>query len=428
MPQRFLPIFSLLILIGMSACPLSPAAAQSADHLPAVHVDYIRSVRFHQTGLELTEPVLALNHPGTLTLTFDDLTGASVNYWYKIEQVNADWSPGQLQEFEWLDGFNDNRIEEFAYSISPRVSFTHYTLRIPNEQVRIKKSGNYVLRIYEDGDIPVITRRFVVVETEVIIQPNPQPAALVSKAQTHQEIDFKVDLKELLVHNPRQEIHATVLQNGFWPGAIRGITPFFIRGNILDFDYQDQVLFPAGKEWRFFDTRTLLTRTERVADLRQNAYQTEVDLVPDRSRAFPSYLFTPDINGRFVVQNFDMPQHQSLSADYTTVHFTYVAAAPYEGAHLYVIGAFNDFRCTPANRMEYSEATHSYGLTLSLKQGFYNYAYVLVPEGKDRWDWSDTEGDWYETENDYLILVYYRPIGERYDRVVGAYQFKSFQR
>lgn len=395
--------------------------------MPAVHLDYIKSVRFHQTGLELTEPILQLNRPSTLTLSFDDITAESVNYWYVFEQMDANWQPGQLSEFEWLEGFNENRIEDFAFSFAPRTEYIHYTLTFPNEYVRITKSGNYLLRIYEDGGVLAITRRFVVVESEVIIKPRTQQAAVIKKARTHHEIDFTVDLQELDVRNPRQEVYATVLQNGYWPGAIQGIPPFFLRGKILDFDYQDKVVFPAGKEWRFFDTRSMITRSERVAAIRQSKYQTEVDLIPDKTRAYSAYLFNRDINGKFVIQNFDLPQPPGIGADYTVVQFTFEKPAPFEGADLYVIGAFNDFRCAPEYRLEYSEATRSYAMRTMLKQGFYNYKYTLLPHSAVLPDWEETEGNWYETENDYLILVYYRALGERYDRIVGAYGFKSFE-
>jgi hypothetical protein len=419
MSHPFLLFTVLSLLYGM------PVVGQ--NNYPAVHLDYIKSVKFHSTGLELTEPILALNRPGTITLSFDDMTGESINYWYVIEQVNADWTPGQLSEFEWLEGFNNIRVEDFSYSFSPRASYTHYRLQIPNEQISIKKSGNYILRVYEDGNVLAITRRFMVVESQVIVQPITRQAAVTSKARTHQEIDFAVDLKELDVRNPRQEIHATIVQNSYWQGAKQGMLPFFIRDKMLDFDYQDQIVFPAGKEWRFIDTRTLITRTQRMAEIRQSLYQTEVDIIPDETRAYGAYLFDQDINGKFVIQNFDLPQSPQISSDYTTTHFTYIKPAPFEGADLYVLGAFNDFRCTPETRMEYSEATRSYSLSLSLKQGFYNYMYALLPHGASLPDWTDTEGDWYETENDYLILIYYRPLGERYDRIVGAFQFKSFQ-
>lgn len=406
---------------------LSVVHSQEIDNYPAIHLDYIKTVKFHQTGLEITEPVLTLNQPGSLTLSFDDMTAESINYWYVIEQVDANWEPGRLSEFEWLEGFNNNRIEQFNFSMAPRSEYINYRLTIPNEYIRIKKSGNYVLRIYEDGDVLAITRRFVVVENEVIIQPRTTRATDVRKDRTHQEIDFVVDLKKLEIRNPRQEIYATVLQNGNWRRAYQGILPFFIRGNTLDFDYQDEIVFSGGKEWRFFDTRSLIAHSERIADIRVTPYQTEVDLVPDNIRAYGAYLFDRDVNGKFVIQNFDMPQSADVIANYATVSFTLEKRSPFEDADVYLIGAFNDFRCDPAYRMEYIESEQAYKVKTALKQGFYNYKYTLLPQGSDVPTWEDTEGDWYETENDYLILIYYRPLGERYDRILGAFQFKSFE-
>ena len=418
---------SLRPFLPIALICLSAALARSQDTYPGTYLDHIKSVQFHQSGLELTEPVLALGRPGTVTLMFDDMNGEAANYWYELEQVNADWSPGQLNEFEWLEGFNNNRIEQIEYSFSPRATYTHYTLHIPNEQVRIKKSGNYLLKVYDDDRNLAIVRRLLVTEPMVTLRPMTRQAALASKARTHQEIDFVVDLKELEVRNPRQEIRATVVQNGYWQGAVTGIDPFMIRDRILDFDYQDRIVFPGGKEWRFFDTRSLLTRSARIADLRQTRYVTEIDLLPDQTRAYGAYLFDHDSNGKFVIRNNDLGQQQHLSADYTTVRFTYQKPVPYEGAELCLIGAFNDYRCDPEYRMQYSEAEKAYSLSVSLKQGFYNYAYALLPQGAALPDREETEGNWYETENDYLILVYYRPLGERYDRLIAAHQFKAWQ-
>lgn len=416
--RRFLPT----LFLGLAAAGLS-----AQDTYPGVYLDHIKSVQFHQSGLELTEPVLALGRPGTVTLVFDDMNGEAANYWYELEQVNADWSPGQLNEFEWLEGFNNNRIEQIEYSFSPRASYTHYTLHIPNEQVRIKKSGNYLLKVYDNDRNLAIVRRLLVTESKVTLRPATRQAALAAKARTHQEIDFAVDLKELDVRNPRQEIRAAVVQNGYWQGAVTGIEPFMIRDRILDFDYQDRVAFPGGKEWRFFDTRSLLTRSARIADMRQTRYVTEIDLLPDQTRAYGAYLFDHDSNGKFVIRNNDLSHHQHLSADYTTVRFTYQKPVPYEGAELCLIGAFNDYRCDPEYRLQYSEAEKAYSVSVSLKQGFYNYEYALLPQGAALPDREDTEGNWYETENDYLILVYYRPLGERYDRLIAAHQFKAWQ-
>lgn len=414
------------LLFGYFLCTFTKRAF-AADNYPAVHVDYIKTVQFHPEINVHGEPILYLGQQGQLLLSFDDLTAESVDYFYVIEQVNADWSPGGLQEFEWLSGFNNNRIEDFQYSISSRSHYIHYWLRIPNQQVQIKKSGNYVLKIYEAGNVLVITRRFVVAENLTRVTPVMNLPASPALSRTHQEIDFVVDLREMLVRNPRQEITATIVQNGYWPGARVGIPPFFIRDNILDFDYQNEIVFPGGKEWRFFDTRTLLVHTERIADIRQSKYKTEVDLMPDVIRAYGAYLFDFDANGKFLIQTRENINNPAIAADYTSVQFVLQKNTPFD-QDVYVIGAFNDYRCMPEYRMEYLEASREYIMTTPLKQGYYNYNYALCTEGKTVFDWTETEGNKFDTENEYQILIYYRPLGQRYDRLIACHTFKSNER
>lgn len=405
-----------------------PSLTAQEDSYNAVFLEFIKSVRFYPSADELAEPVLTMGVGGALVLSFDDLSGDNNNYWYVIEQRNADWSPGQLSEFEWLEGFNNNRIEQQSFSFAARTQYMHHRLTIPNRDIQIKKSGNYLLKVFYNSNELALTRRFMVVENQVTIQPITRQAAMIEKAQTHQEIDFTVDLKKLEVRNPRQEIRATIVQNGYWQRGVINIEPFFIRDRILDFDYQDRLAFPGGKEFRFFDLRSLQNRSERIEDMRQTPYQTDIFLFADRSRTYNAYLLNPDANGKFVIQNFDIGDDANVYADYANVHFRFEKPLPFEGADLYVLGAFNDFQPWSDFRMEYSEVDHTYHLNILLKQGYYNYAYGLVDRETGVPDFAETEGNWYETENGYTILVYYRPLGERYDRIIGARSFKSFER
>ncbi len=407
---------------------IGQAVNAQEDSYNTIYLSFVKSVKCYPSSDELAEPILRLGQSGAIILSFDDLSGDNSNYWYVIEQRNADWSPGQLSEFEWLDGFNNNRIEQQSFSFSARTQYMHHQLAIPNRDIQIKKSGNYLLKVYLNGDELAITRRFMVVENQVVIAPITRQAAMIEKAQTHQEIDFTVDLKKLEVRNPRQEIRAAIVQNGYWQGAVLGVEPFFIRDRVLDFDYQDRLAFPGGKEFRFFDIRSLQNRSERIEDMRQSQYQTDVYLFGDRSRAYSSYLLNADANGKFVIQNFDIGDDANVYADYANVHFRYEKPLPFDGSDLYVLGAFNDFQPWTDYRMEYSEADHAYHLNILLKQGYYNYAYSLVSGEPYLPDFSETEGNWYETENDYTIIVYYRSLGERYDRIIGSRSFKSFQR
>ncbi len=398
------------------------------DSYNATYLEFIKSVKFYPSSDQLAEPILQMGQGGALILSFDDLSGDNGNYWYTIEQRNADWSEGQLSEFEWLEGFNNNRIEQQSFSFAVRTQYMHHRLSIPNRDIRITKSGNYLLKVFLNGKELAMVRRFMVVENQVVILPITRQAAMVEKARTHQEIDFTVDLKKLEVRLPRQEIRTTVLQNGYWQGAVIGVEPFFIRERVLDFDYQDKLAFPGGKEFRFFDLRSLQNRSERIEDMRQTQYQTDIFLFADRSRTYTAYLLNPDANGKFVIQNFDIGDDANVYADYANVHFKFEKPLPFDGSDLYVLGAFNDFQPWSDYRMEYNEADHAYHLNVLLKQGYYNYAYGLVSGPPYLPDFEETEGNWYETENAYTILVYYRPLGERYDRIIGARSFKAFER
>ncbi|MBK8879346.1 MAG: hypothetical protein IPN74_12580 [Haliscomenobacter sp.] len=77
--------------------------------------------------------------------------------------------------------------------------------------------------------------------------------------------------------------------------------------------------------------------------------------------------------------------------------------------------------------MAYNNAINAYVLKTPLKQGFYDYAYAMTPRNTEKKavNLSPLEGDWFETENDYTILIYYRPFGGRYDQVIGMAQFNS---
>ncbi|HHU35332.1 MAG TPA: DUF5103 domain-containing protein, partial [Bacteroidetes bacterium] len=74
--------------------------------------------------------------------------------------------------------------------------------------------------------------------------------------------------------------------------------------------------------------------------------------------------------------------------------------------------------------MEYDESREEYTKSLLLKQGWYNFQYVLV-DAQGKTDELMFEGSHYETENDYLIIVYYRNPRERYDRIIGYQSIKS---
>lgn len=422
------------------------------DH---VYTDNIRSVKFHPVGLELSYPIIDLNSPGLLQLSFDDLEGDVKDYVYSFQHCDADWTPSDLSELEYLDGFSEEDIENYDFGFRTLTEFTHYRVILPNEDMRWKVSGNYLLKVYDNTDDKklVITRRFMVAEPIIRIFPRIKRAGMVSKIQTHQEVDFTVNYEGLNIRNPRVEVNVAVLQNGRWDNAITDLQPLFIKGKNLIYNYQDKIVFPAGKEFRQLDLRTLEFKTQSIYEItsdQQEGY--DVTLFTDKMRFDQPYLSIVDINGNFLIQNIDDEDiilevdsfninflansleetnadenffAHYLEGDYANVHFAIEKHQEFYEKDVYLVGGFTDWQLKDQYKMTYNEKENLYETTAFLKQGFYNYLYAVTPSGKKIPDYDELEGNWFESENEYMILVYYRPFGARYDRIVAAYYFNS---
>ncbi len=392
-----------------------------------VYLPHIRSVMFYLNDLVLTYPIIDLSSPGRLVLQFDDLEGDVKRYTYTIIHCDAEWKPSSLAPAEYISGFQEATIDQYDYSFNTVAEFTHYWLTLPNEDMAFTLSGNYVLVVYEDEHErrPALTRRFVVVEPLVQIDARVVRPARVDLSDTHHEVDFIVHHPGLQIRSPRTEIAAHVLQNGRWDNAVTDLNPLFVYRQRLSFDYQDKVVFAAGKEFRYADLRSLRFPTEGVAWVEETERGWEVGLVRDRIRAYGAYVERRDINGKFVIETHD-DDDQDLEADYARVLFSLYSPVEMEEVDVYLFGAFTDWQLRPEFKMVYNPAVSAYVARPQLKQGYYEYVYVTVPKGRPvAPDWSETEGDWYETENEYTVLVYYRPFGARYDRLIGATTISS---
>lgn len=413
--------FSWLFII----LPFFPQA-QDFEYENKIYLDHIKSVRFHINGLLNSYPIIDLNSGSFLVLNFDDLSDYSKDFTYSIFHCNQDWTPSNLNKMEYLDGFDEERILDFRFSAKTTIPFANYNLFLPNDDVAWTKSGNYLLVVYEDSDEKRVafTRRFMVTEPLLPIAPRLVRPAKVSKNRTHQEIDFIVDQQDLRIQNPRVEIKATVLQNGRWDNAIIGLPLMFVRGQQLVFDYQDKVVFPAMKEFRFIDFRTVYNTNDHILEIRSFDDRHEVTLVPDTKRDEAPYLFFEDLNGNYIIETRDRVNN-TLESDYAEILFSLNVSQPYLDKEVYLLGAFNDWQLSEANKMIYNNAVNSYVVTAVLKQGFYNYAYGIYDPNSGKLSMDETEGNWYETDNDYTILIYYRPFGERFDRIIGVSTFTS---
>ena len=422
---------SFLLLLFFQPALLSAQEAFPSEQF--IYMDYIRSVKFYTEGLFLSYPIIELGGAGRVTLAFDDIDGDTKDYFYKVVHCDRDWKPSQLAELEYVEGYTEERLQNFQFSFKTLWPYTHYELTLPNRDTRFTKSGNYLLFIYDDtyDRQLVLTRRFVVVDPKVTIAPRVLRASQVSKFRTHQEIDFVVNHEQFKIQNPMLEVRATVLQNGRWDNAITDVPPKFIRSNSLLFDHQDLVVFPGGKEFRFLDLRSFRLVSYNIYSVERTDDGFVVQLKYDEPRSGQSYTTFNDLDGNFVIETTDQPDNQ-LSAEYADVVFYLKKPQPYYGEEVYLFGGLTDWTILPEYRMEYDENLGAYVGQALLKQGYYDYGYATLPlpandkkDKKPQPDLTEIEGTWHETENQYTILIYYRPFGSRYDQVIGSVSFTS---
>lgn len=418
MKRVILFILMLLPLFGKGQAPV----------IDQTYVDYIKSVRIHPLGVMLGYPILELGSNAQLYISFDDLAEDARNYTYSVVHCNADWEPSNLTENEYIGGFPEDRIDDYSFSSNTRTVFTHYYFTIPNRDMYLTKSGNYILKVYEDEDEKtlVFTRRFMVVEPMMRVLPRVVRPSIVSKSDTHQEIDFLVSHKGIDVRNPLTEVRAAVLQNGRWDNAVVGIPPQFIRPDEMSFDFQNRIVFEAGKEFRNLDLRSYRYPSGDVAAIEMYPDAIDITLGRDLKRVNQPYSQYLDLNGQYVIESTDLGDPM-LQSDYARVLFSLNSATEYEEEDVYLIGGLTEWRISPEFRLSYNRRISAYQGEALLKQGYYNYLYAIVPRKGGAPSFLDTEGNWYETDNDYTILVYYRPFGERYDRLVAAHTFRSWQ-
>lgn len=393
--------------------------------------DDIRSVQLYLAGAPLTQPIVEIKTGfNTLILEFDHLDTDLKDYVYTIVHCNSDWQPSGLADNEYIDGFTEDRIVEVENSFNTLAQYTHYTLGLPNRNMRWSRSGNYLLKVYDNDDDRrlVLTRRFMVVEPLWRVDAKFVSPVSVSKLNTHHEIDFSVVHRGTRIPNPQNDVKTYVLQNGRWDNAIGPLKPFVTREESLVYDYQDKIVFSAGKEWRYFDIRTFEYRGDRVKTIDQKIDYYEVTLLTDQDRSEGSTGYRGDLNGRFSIENRNFNQ-TLFQCDYAKVLFSISQKTALDDADVYVFGELSDWQIKPEWKMEFSpEAGAYYVESPLLKQGFYNYEYHVVRRETGTTDPEGFEGNWHETANQYTMLVYFRTFGDRYDRLMAAVTIDSRDR
>jgi Domain of unknown function (DUF5103) len=386
----------------------------------------ISSVVLSPDEASMLPPIILLNSTEVLHFSFDDLDGDFKSLYYTVIHCNAEWEPSDVSNMDYIDGFPEQQISDYSFSRSTLQHYTHYKTQFPNEQFKLKLSGNYILKVYEDNDQDklVLSRRFMVYENKVTLSGDVHAPTIVADRNYKQEVDFTVTYTTDEITNPFKEIYPVIMQNGRWDNAVKGIQPQFLMNKELRYDYEDINVFKGGKEYRWFDTRTLRLNTERVDSIVKDSGQYHVFLLHDERRTFKRYMNNPDINGKFLIRNQDGTD-SDIEAEYCWVHFFLPWDLQVAEGNMYVFGAMTDWQCTSKNKMKYNPLRRGYEAVLYLKQGYYNYEYVFLKDKETVADNYVAEGMNQETENDYWVMIYFRPVGARTDQLVAVKRLNS---
>ena len=387
----------------------------------AVYHDEIKSVQLYRDGNELSNPVYELGSDAHLVFKFDDLSEDVKNYSYTLIHCDENWNESYIQQSEYIDGFANNPVSDYAMSFNTTVKFVNYQVQIPNENCKPKYSGNYALVVFEDNDRQnlVLIHRFYVVEPLVRIDGLVKRATFDPFNGDNQEVNFKIYNDRLKLLNPGEDIKVVLMQNRRWDNAVSDLKPSFIGENVLQYDYTKKNVFPGGNEFRYFDIRTNRHNGENVGRIEFFRPYYHVTLLPDAVRSNKAYSTYKEMNGNFVIESQDRVTDFNTECDYEFVHFFLPMESQLIGGSVNVFGALTDWNVNKTNEMKWNFEKAGYELTLLLKQGYYNYEYVYVPEGGKKVDSSNLEGTFFITENDYQIFVYYHDQASRYDRLVG---------
>ncbi len=398
--------------------------AQQPDKIYAPN---IQTAQLTQYGNQQALPILTLGGQERIELGFDDMEGGLKNYYYTYVLCDYNWKPLSLNPFDYIRGFTQSRINTYRYSSIAFTRYTHYQVILPETGSTLTKSGNYLLKVFLDGDTSklVFTKRMYVIDQKAIINGEVVQPFTSQQFNTHQKVRFSANIKNLNTFSAGQQVKAVILQNNRWDNAQKDIPPTFIRGSSLEYNSESIGIFEGAKEWRWLDLRSFRLQSDRVDSASYKKESTEIFVKPDIDRRGQKYIYFSDLNGTYLITTYESI-NPLWQGDYATVYFSFANpdGRPFEDYDLYMVGGFTNYDYSDQWKLDFNEKKGMYELNTFLKQGYYNYGYVLVDK-KDPSKKISLEGNYFETENTYTILLYYKGFSDRYDQLIGVGQMNS---
>lgn len=424
MKQQYIRIYVCMLTLLFGVASMTKAQSNKVYN-PMIH-----TLQTIVNDDWLHDDVITLGSDDWVCISFDHFTHDYHRFTYKIVHCNADWTPSDLFEIDYMDGFNGQPIEDYENSLNTTMLYTHYRIELPNDDVQFKISGNYRVDIYledEDDEEESIKKVgeacFRIMEPRMGLNVSVTSNTDIDTNLSHQQVSFTLNYPPSEVVDPITEIKPYIYQNNRTDNCVSNLKPTYITPGRLEYTHNQKLIFPAGNEYRRFEVINMHHATQGVDRMSYFAPYFHATLLPDTPRR--NYSFDVDHDGRYLIR-YNLAQDTNIEADYLFVHFR-LNMPRRTGGNFYLTGEFtyNDF--TPEYQAVYNDSERAYEATVLLKQGAYDFMYLWVPDGSNAGKTAPAEGNFYETENEYQTYIYHRPFGGRYDRLVAAKQVKFSQ-
>ena len=397
-----------LLLFIFLAIATTPIQAQTNN------THYIKTVEVTSSNNQFTHPIHKLNN--TIYFSFDDIQGNQDEYYYLITLCEIDWTPSKIPTSYYIDGFNNMQINNMENSFGTLHNYTHYEFSIPNEDTKITKSGNYLFQILNVDNEVVCERKIVLYENKVSVSINISESRDLSLFNEKQAVSMIINNKELPINYPNSEIKTFIFQNGDQQIRTPFLKPTFTERNTYTYRPSKETEFIAGNEFLNFDNNEILRNTRYISTSYREDNSFNTILFTQKSRANSTYTYNPDINGSFVIRNF-RSNTPATEAEYSNVLFSLANKEEFKNKDIYVYGGFNNYQLSHENKLSPDASGKYLTCSIFLKQGFYNYDFVVLDNQKI--DKKTISGSYFETENNYEALVYFQPTNSIYYEVVG---------
>lgn len=393
----------------------------AAKYSTQIFDENIKTLQILPNGESLMLPVLELGSADEIVISFDELSYEASNFYYKIVHCDAYWNESDLASMEYLDGFDGGMIDMYDYSVNTTVNYIHYTLQLPNDDVQLKLSGNYVVLIARDGDFEngvVATACFSLVEPMVDINVEMNGRTMKELNGRYQAVALDVMVEGVESRDKMQDFIVVVRQNNRLDNEAYLTRPTYVNGGRLRYENREELIFEGGNQYRSIDFSSRYTYGGGIDHIEFDRDMYHVVLEADASRANNKEAYAMDAHGGYVI-NLQKNNYPDTEADYMWVHFYYPAEMPYLEGRMYIVGDLTQNLMDNKSEMIYDLSEKCYVRSLLLKQGGYNYVYALKAKNREELSVIQTEGSFWESRNRYDVMVYFRPFGARYDRLVG---------